>query len=93
MSDELWQAIQPLLPATRRQLRGGRPWVGDRAVLGGITSLLRTGLPWRRLPAWELGCGRPVTCWRWLRSWQAAGVWAALHARLRDWPGDGGSVD
>src|SRR5512142_1131334 len=91
--DELWRAIAPLLPPKRPHLRGGRPWIGERAVLGGIIYLLCTGVPWRLLPARELGCGSPVTCWRRLRDWQRAGVWTALHARLLDWLGDGGSID
>ena len=44
--DELWQAVEPLLPAKRPQLRGGRRWIDDRMVLGGIIYLLRTGVPW-----------------------------------------------
>jgi transposase len=44
-------------------------------------------VPWRLLPARELGCGSGVTCWRRLRDWQAAGVWKALHHRLLDWLG------
>jgi transposase len=50
-------------------------------------------VPWRLLPARELGCGGGVTCWRRLRDWQAAGVWEALHHRLLDWLGDDGQVD
>jgi transposase len=63
--------------------QGGRPWIEDRAVLGGIIDVLRAGIPWRLLPAKELGCGGGVTCWRRLRDWQQAGVWEALHHRLR----------
>ncbi len=55
--------------------------------------MLRAGVPWRLLPARELGCGSGVTCWRRLRDWQAAGVWGALHHRLLDWLGDDGQVD
>jgi transposase len=91
--DEVWAAIQPLLPPKRPHSKGGRPWIGDRAVLGGIIYVLRAGVPWRLLPARELGCGSPVTCWRRLRDWQAAGVWEALHHRLLDWLGDDGQVD
>ena len=91
--DELWDAIQPLLPPKRPHPKGGRPWIQDRAVLGGIIYVLRAGVPWRLLPAKELGCGSGVTCWRRLRDWQAAGVWEALHYQLLDWLGDDGQVD
>jgi transposase len=53
------------------------PWptrVDDRAALVGIVYQLRTGVPWGLLPAGELGCGSPVTCWRRLRDWQRAGA-------------------
>jgi transposase len=91
--DEVWTAVQPLLPAKRPHPKGGRPWIQDRAVLGGIIYVLRAGVPWRLLRARELGCGSRVTCWRRLRDWQQAGVWQALHHRLLDWLGDDGQVD
>ena len=79
--DEIWDAIQPLLPPKPPHPKGGRPWIEDRAVLGGIIYVLRAGVPWRLLPARELGY------------WQAAGVWEALHRRLLDWLGDDGQID
>jgi transposase len=74
--EQLWQAIQPLLPPPPRRY-GGRPRIDDRAALAGIVYQLRTGIPWRLLPTRQLGCGSPVTCWRRLRDWQRAGRVAA----------------
>jgi transposase len=47
--EQLWLAIQPLLPAPPHRY-GGRPRVDDRAALAGIVYQLRTGVPWRLLP-------------------------------------------
>jgi transposase len=90
--EQLWQAIQPLLPAPPRRY-GGRPRLDDRACLAGIVYQLRTGVPWRLLPVRELGCGSPVTCWRRLRDWQRAGVWQRLHRVLLDQLGRDGRLD
>ena len=79
--EQLWQAIQPLLPPPARRY-GGRPRVDDRAALAGIVYQLRTGVPWRLLPTRQLGCGSPITCWRRLRDWQRTGVWQHLHHLL-----------
>src|SRR5512132_1868892 len=76
--EQLWQAIQPLLPPPLPR-HGGRPRVDDRAALAGIIDRLHTGIPWRVLPTDQLGCGSPVTCWRRLRDWQRAGVWQQLQ--------------
>ena len=81
VDDELWAAIEPLLPKHPPQPKGGRPFVDDRAALAGILFVLKSGIPWSMLPT-ELGCGSGVTCWRRLRDWQAAGVWAQLHQVL-----------
>ena len=81
VSDELWELIAPLLPAEKPKPKGGRPRVPDRAALTGIVFVLRSGIPWGMLPK-ELGCGSPMTCWRRLRGWQAAGVWEKVHRVL-----------
>jgi hypothetical protein len=70
--DALWEAIEPLLPKKPPNPEGGRPQVPDRAALGGIVFVLRTGCPWRLLPK-ELACDSGTTCWRRLRDWQEAG--------------------
>ncbi len=90
--DDLWEAIEPLLPKEPPKPKGGRPRVPDRAALGGIIFVLRTGCPWRLLPR-ELGCGSGVTCWRRLRDWQEAGVWEKLHTKLLNWLGDEAAID
>ena len=97
--DELWQIVQPLLPAHKdprrrrsRFRRGGRPPVDDRAILGGILFVMRTGIPWKDLPA-ELNCGSGMTCWRRLRDWQQAGVWNDLHQQILTKLNAAGAID
>ena len=47
LSDAEWQKVQPLL-AVRK---AGRPRVDDRTTVEAIVLSLRTGCPWRELPA------------------------------------------
>jgi transposase len=91
VSDELWGALEPLLPPERPKPRGGRPRCDDRAVLAGIIFVLRSGIPWEMLPG-ELGCSG-MTCWRRLHDWQEAGVWTRLHRVLLERLGDAGHLD
>ncbi len=79
--DDLWRAVQPLLPPERPKPEGGRPRVPDRAALAGMLFVLRTGISWTRLPG-GLGLGSGMTCWRRLREWQEAGAWPALRLEL-----------
>ena len=92
VSDDLWAAIAPLLPPEPPKPKGGRPRLPDRAVLTGILFVLRTGLPWEYLPA-EMGCGSGMSCWRRLRDWHEAGVWAALHRVLLERLHSAGQID
>src|SRR3954470_18151552 len=92
VSDELWSLVEPLLPKPGPKKKDGRPRVPDRACLTGIVFVLKTGLPWEALPQ-ELGCGSGMTCWRRVREWQAAGVWARLHHALLDRLGDADQID
>ena len=92
VGDELWRIVEPLLPIEPSKARGGRPRVPNRAVLEGIVFVLKSGIPWRMLPA-ELGYGSGVTCWRRLRDWRKAGVWRRLHCVLLDELGKAGLID
>jgi len=60
--DDLWLAIEPLLPREQAKPKGGPPRAPDRSALAGILFVLRTGIQWHEVRA-ELGCcGK--TCWR-----------------------------
>ena len=92
VSDDLWNAIRPLLPPEPIRSHGGPPRVPHRAALAGILFILRHGLRWGDLPR-ELGYGSGVTCWRRLRQWQALGIWAAVHQVVLNWLGDLDAID
>src|SRR5919197_699155 len=93
VSDELWELIEPLIPVKPRRFRHpGRKPLPDRQVLTGILFVLKTGIPWEHLPQ-ELGCGSGMTCWRRLRDWQQAGVWARLHRVLLNRLGHADQID
>lgn len=81
VTDALWAAVAPHLPAHPRSPRGGRPRVTDRQALAGILFVLREGLRWQSLPP-EMGYGSGSTCWRRFAEWTAAGVWDRAHAHL-----------
>jgi len=85
LDDELWELIEPILPAPkRRRFRyPGRKPISHRQALNGILFVLKTGIPWEYLPL-EMGCGSGMTCWRRLRDWQRRGVWQRLHRLLLD---------
>jgi transposase len=92
VSDKLWEIIEPFLPPEPSKDKGGRPRIPARAVLCGIIYVLKSGIPWRRLPK-QLGYGSGVTCWRRLRDWQKAGVFVLLFRNLLDRLGRCGVID
>jgi transposase len=81
LPEELWRAIEPLLPRRAPSAAGGRPRLPDKQALLGVLFVLKTGLPWEDLPA-ELGCGSGMSCWRRLRDWQADGTWQRIREAL-----------
>lgn len=94
VSDDLWELIEPLIPARPAAINGrtGRPRLDDRLLLQGILFVLTNGIGWTKLPT-ELGLGSGVTCWRRLREWEAAGVWQQLHRLVLDRLGEQGLLD
>ena len=87
LSDQLWEAIEPMLPEEPPQEESegatGRGCPRQGTALSGIIFVSKSTIPWEMLPQ-EMGCGSGVTCWRRLRDWQRAGVWERLHQALLD---------
>ena len=75
ITDELWQLIEPLLPARPSRQKGGRPPASDRKLLNGIFYVLRGGIAWRELPEqygpWSTVYGR-------FRAWRDAQFFADI---------------
>jgi transposase len=85
LTDELWKRLEPLIPKPRRRNRhvqyAGRKPADARRVVNGILFVLRTGVPWRALPATtDFPSGH--TCRRRLRRWHKAGIWQRLFETL-----------
>jgi len=86
MTDEQWAIFAPFL--TTPSEGGGRPPpIDHRRTLDGIFWILRTGAPWRDLPA-EFGNWNSV--WRQFRRWCESGVWDVTLQTLAD---SGGKLD
>ena len=75
LSDVEWRLIEPLLPNKPR----GVARVDDRRVLNGIFYVLRTGSPWRNLPA---RYGPHTTVYNRFNRWAKAGVWVRVFEVL-----------
>ena len=76
--DDLWEAIEPLLPKEPPKPKGGRPRVPDRAALAGIVFVLRTGLP-LAVAAAGAGLRQRLDLLAPAAGLAAAGVWERLH--------------
>ncbi|HYX82097.1 MAG TPA: transposase [Gemmatimonadales bacterium] len=77
--DELWELVEPLIPAVPAASTG-RPRVPDRAAFGAIMFVLFTGTPWKQIPR-ELGCSGSTAHER-FTAWARAGVFEGLHREL-----------
>jgi transposase len=83
MTDQEWEIFAPFLAPP--SVQGGRPPSDHRRVLDGIFWIVRTGAPWRELPA-EFGKWNSV--WRQFRRWCRSGIWGLLVQALADGGGE-----
>lgn len=88
LTDGQWARLEPLLPPARP--RTGRPNKDHRLVVEAIVWRLRTGAPWRDLPA----CFGPwQTAYSRFRRWREAGVWDRALAALQAQGDAAGDLD
>ena len=77
LTDEQWELIADLFPPPKST---GRPPRNPRGIIDAIFWILRTGSPWRDLPAefgpWQTG-------WHLFNQWNKDGLLAAILDRLR----------
>ena len=80
LSDELWERIEPLLPAWPKHdpSVGGRPRVADRKAMNGVFFVLRTGCQWNALNV--TGICTSSTAHRRFQEWTEHGVFEKLWA-------------
>lgn len=80
LSDELWERMEPLLPAPKAHPLGcHRPRVPNRAAMDAILLVLRTGMQWNALDGTGLcSCS---SAYRRFREWIGAGVFDAFWRR------------
>jgi transposase len=83
LTDELRQAMQPLVEAAKRLKGGQPPALPERDFVEALLYLARTGIPWRDLPA-EFGAWDAV--YNRFRRWVASGRLARLFELLTDAP-------
>lgn len=78
LTDEQWAVLEPLLP---RGKKPGRPltWA-RRQLIDGIRFRIRTGVPWRDMPAEYGPWGRVYDLFR---RWQRDGTWHRIFTALQ----------
>lgn len=75
ISDELWEQIEPLLPAEVPKPKGGRPMMDNRKAMDAIFYVLRTGCQWKALPR---SMGASSTVHDRFQEWLKAGVFERM---------------
>jgi len=74
LSDDEWALLKPLLPKSCKSAR-----VDDRKIVNAIFYVLRTGMPWRDLPA---RYGPYTTAYNRFNRWSRRGIWKLVFDRL-----------
>jgi transposase len=87
LSGRDWRRLAPWLPRGEGR---GRPWCDHRRVINGIRWVLRTGAPWRDLPA---RYGPWQTCYDRFARWQRDGTWDRLLQALQGEADEAGRLD
>ena len=73
LTDAQWARLVPLLPTNEG--KEGKPWGDHRRIIAGILWKLRTGAPWRDVPA---RYGPWSTCADRFARWRRDGTWDRL---------------
>jgi len=79
ISDQQWNRLKDLLPAENAGKRGRPTERSNRQMMDGIVWILRTGAPWRDLPA-EFGPWQSV--YTRFRRWKEKGIWGNVFEAL-----------
>ncbi len=92
--DELWEAIEPLLPEEPPKPKE----VAGPASTTAPPSAAYCSSSEERHPLGDAAAGdglriSGMTCWRRLKEWHEAGVWARLHETLLDRLGETNRID
>ena len=73
--DALWERIDLFLPLYKSSLKGGRPRLPMRNVVGGILYVLATGCQWKAMPK-QFGSGSAIHGY--FQEWVELGVFQEL---------------
>lgn len=87
LTEQQWRQIEPLLPSNPHH---GHSYVEHRHVINGILWRLRTGAPWRDIPA---RYGPWQTCYDRYVRWSRNGVWQGMLKALQAQANARGLID
>jgi transposase len=88
LTNAQWERLSPLLPPEKPAV--GKPNHDHRTIIDGILWRLRTGAPWRDVPA---RYGPWSTVYSRFRRWRLAGLWDRIFAAVQREADAAGEVD